>query len=116
MRCSIEPRDRRYVNGNGFLSFAKDIGKNIYKKLSSKNSQKLLDSATITTKDPVKVASKRAIQKTAEATGDLIDNKIADKIAKVSKVHSKDANNEIPKERYISSEESQQIIDELRLT
>ena len=36
---------------------------------------------------------KRAIQKTAEATGDLIGNKIADKIASVSK-KNKDANNE----------------------
>ena len=35
--------------------------------------------------DAVKTASKRAIQKTAEATGDLIGNKIADKIIIVSK-------------------------------
>ena len=33
----------------------------------------------------MKIASKRAIQKTAEATGDLIGNKIADKITSVSK-------------------------------
>ena len=32
----------------------------------------------------MKKASKRAIQKTAEATGDLIDNKIADKITSIS--------------------------------
>ena len=65
-----------------------------------------------------------AIQKTAEATGDLIGNKIADKITSVLKkspteLHSKnnDANSEIkaPKTRYISPEERQQIIDELRL-
>ena len=29
MRYSIDPRDRRYVKGNGFLSFAKNIGKKI---------------------------------------------------------------------------------------
>ena len=65
--------------------------------------------------------------KTAEATGDLIGNKIADNITSVSespkKLHSKefhsqnnDANNEIevPKERYISPEKRQQITDELR--
>ena len=47
-------------------------------------------------------ASKRAIQKTAEATGDLMDNKIADKITSVSKRSSAelpskhdDANSEI---------------------
>ena len=33
----------------------------------------------------VKTASKRAIQKTAESNGDLIGNKIADKITSVSK-------------------------------
>ena len=67
--------------------------------------------------------SKRAIQKTAEATGDLIGNKIATKITKVSK-NSQQNNSEtvtnehdieIPKERYISPEERQEIIDELRL-
>ena len=36
MRYSIEPRDRRYVNGYGFLSFAKNIGKNISNKYSQK--------------------------------------------------------------------------------
>ena len=41
MRYSIESRDKRCVKGYGFLSFAKNIGKNI----SSKYSQKLLDSA-----------------------------------------------------------------------
>ena len=33
----------------------------------------------------MKTTSKRAIQKTAEATGDLIGNKIADKITSASK-------------------------------
>ena len=33
----------------------------------------------------MKTASKRAIQKTAEATGDLIGNKISDKITSFSK-------------------------------
>ena len=37
------------------------------------------------TTDPIKTASKRAIQNTAEATGDLIGNKIADKIRSFSK-------------------------------
>ena len=34
--------------------------------------------------DAIKTASKRAIQKTAEATGDLIVNKIADKVFRKS--------------------------------
>ena len=94
MRYSIEPRDRIYVKGYGFLSFAKNMGKS----LSNKYGQKLLDSAKKSTTDAIKTASKRAIQKTAEATGDLIGNKIADKFTSVSTgLHSKndDANSKI---------------------
>ena len=94
------------------------------KDLSKKYSQKLLDSAKKSTTDAIKTASKRAIQKTAEATGDLIGNKIADKITSVSEKSTKELqNNETevdveratPKKRYISPEERQEIIDELRL-
>ena len=57
------------------------------------------------------------IQKTTEATGDLIGNKIADKITSISKKSVKDEDVEIAahKKRYISPEERQQIINELRL-
>ena len=51
------------------------------KNLSNKYGQKLLDSGTKSTTDSIKTASKRAIPKTAEATGDLIGNKIADIIS-----------------------------------
>ena len=54
------------------------------KMLSNKYGQKLFDSAKTSTTDAIKTASNRAIQKTAEATGDLIGNKIADKITSVS--------------------------------
>ena len=114
MRYPIEPRDRIYVKGYGFLSFAKNIGKN----LSNKHGKNLLDSAKKSTTDAIeKNASKRAIQETEEATGDLIGNKIADKINNVSKnspteLHSAELrskvlqNDEIkaPKKRYISPE------------
>ena len=89
MRYSIEPRDRIYVKGYGFLSFAKNMGKS----LSNKYGQKLLDSAKKSTTDAIKTASKRAIQKTAEATGDLIGNKITDKITNVSKKPNGNNNN-----------------------
>ena len=122
MRYSIEPKDRIYVKGYGFLSFAKNMGKH----LSNKYSQKPLDSAKKSTMDAIKTTSKRAIQKTAEATGDLIGDKIADKRTSVStELHSKsptcsendDANSEIegPKKDTYLQEERQQIIDELRL-
>ena len=76
MRYSIEPRDRIYVKGYGFWSFAKNIGKNS----NNKYGQKLFDIAKKSTNDAIKITSKRAIQKSAEATGDLTGNKIADKI------------------------------------
>ena len=96
-----------------------------------KYSQKCLDHAKQSAADAFKTASKRAIQKTAEATGDLIGNKTADvvansyndKIIEVSK-NSQPNNSEavtnendeqIPKERYISPEKRQEIIDDLRL-
>ena len=40
------------------------------------------------TTDAIKTAAKRAIQKTAEATSELIGNKIAEKITNVSKKKS----------------------------
>ena len=48
--------------------------------MSNKHSQKRPDNAKKSTTGAIKTASKRAIQKAAEATGDLIDNKIADKL------------------------------------
>ena len=60
--------------------------------------------------------SKRAIQKTAEATGDLVGNTTGYKITSItSEPHSNAVSNEIPKERYISPQERQKIIDELKL-
>ena len=119
MRYSIEPRDRIYIKGYGFLSFAKNIDKN----LSNKYGQKLIDSEKKSTMDAKKTTSKRTIQKTAETTGDLIANKIADKITSVltkKTAKNDNANNEIdadvnvPQKRYISPEERQQIINDLR--
>ena len=77
----IQPRDKMYVKGYGFLSFAKNMGK----RLSNKCGQKLLHSAKKSTTGAIKTDSKRAIQETAEITGDLIGKKIADKIIIVSK-------------------------------
>ena len=103
MCYSIESRERRYVEGYGFLSFAKN--------LSNKYGQKLIDSAKKSATDAFKIASKKAIQKTAEATGDATGNKIADKITSYSKKPANDVSNEIPKERYIPSQERQKIIN-----
>ena len=74
MRYSIETRDI-YITGYWFLPFAKNMGTH----LSNKFSQNFLDRAKKSKTDAIKTVSKRAIQKAAEATGDLIGNKIADK-------------------------------------
>ena len=70
---------------------------------------------SIQPRDAIKTASKRAIQKTAEAAGDLIGNKISDKITNVSKKPAKELHNNdetkeedveiaTPKKRYISTQ------------
>ena len=133
MRYSIEPRERRFVKGYGFMSFARNFGNKYGKKLmntaiktgtnfNSQYGKRLTDTAVKTGKDFATIAGKKIVHKTAEATRDLIRNKIADKITSASKkshneeMQSNEVNNEIPKERYISPKERQKIIDELRLT
>ena len=118
MRYSLEPRDREYVKGYGFMSFARSM--------SNKYGKKLVDTAKKYATDAIKTASKRAIQKTAEATSDLVGNKIALKITIVSRKSTKKSTKKFPtidedeeltthEKRYRSPEERQQIIDELRL-
>ena len=88
-----------------FLSFAKKIG--------NKYGKKLMHTATKTGIDAAKTTSKKVVQNTAEATGDLIGSKIADKITSIGKTKEKETQ-EI-EETYIQAEKRQQIIDDLRL-
>ena len=117
MRYSIESRDRIYVKGYGFLSFAKHMGKS----LSNKYGQKLFDSAKKFTTDAIKNSFKNGNSKNCRSNWRLIGNKIADKITSVSKKKSNNNNNNdgvdltSHKKRYKSPEERQQIINELRL-
>ena len=80
MRYSTEPNYKKYVKEYGFLSFARKFGDNYGKKL--------MDIVTKTGIDAAKTVSKRVVQKVAEATGDLIGNKIADKITSLGKAKS----------------------------
>ena len=105
MRYSIEPRERRFVKGYGFMSFARNF--------RDKYSKSLMDKGMDLSKSFAKSAGKKILKETAKATGDLIGNKISGKItAKPSKNHMM---KEIPKERYISPKERQKIINELKL-
>ena len=72
------------MKGYGFLYFGENMSKSL-SNLSNKYHQKLLDSAKKSTTDAIRTASKISIQKTAEATGELIANKIAGKITSISK-------------------------------
>ena len=92
------------------MSLAKSIGKNIGtnmgKNLSSKYSQNIFYHTKYSATDALKSTSKRAIQKTPEATGDLIGNENADKIIRLPKTspknNSKTNEQEILGEKYIS--------------
>ena len=75
MWYSAEPKHRKYVKRYGLLLFARKFG--------DKYGKKLMDTATKIGIDASKTASKKLVQKTAEARGDLIGNKIADKITSV---------------------------------
>ena len=84
MRYSLEPHYRRYVQGQGFMSFARNIGNkygkkifDVSKSMKNKYGKKILDNSLSAGKDFAKIAGK-----SAEATGDLIGNKIADRITK----------------------------------
>ena len=73
MRYSLEPRKRKHVEGHGFLSFVK-------KKCGDRSGKKTMNNATRKGIGTVKTTSKKVVQKTAEATRDLVGNKRAYKI------------------------------------
>ena len=82
------------------------------RKCDDKYGKKLMNTATKTGIDTAKTASKLVVQKPAEATGDLIGNKIADKITSLGKTKSKEKEDE-RQEIYIPPQKRQQIIDDL---
>ena len=105
MRYSTEPTFRKYVKGYSFFSVARKFG--------DKYGKKLIDTETKTGIDLAKTASKREAQKTIEATGDFIGNKIADKITSLGKTKSKRKRRR--QKIYIPPEKRQEIIDGVRL-
>ena len=86
------------------MSFTKNFG--------NKYGKKLIDTATKTGLDAAKIVSKRVVQKT---TGDLIENKIADKFTSIGKLKEKPKTKEKPEEICIPPEKRQEVIDNLRL-
>ena len=93
MRYSLELDYGRYVQGQGFMSFARNIGNkygrkifdkslDVGKSMKEKYGKKILDNRLSAGKDFAKIAGKKVLTKSAEATGDLIGNEIADRITK----------------------------------
>ena len=114
MTYSLEPRYRKCVQGQGFMSFAKNIGNkyggkifdkviDVGKNMSNKYGRKILDKSIDAGKDFVKRAGKKVLTKSAKATGDMIGNKIAHRITKSSR-------NKVQKEDDRIMEETQELI------
>ena len=76
-RYLLEPNYRKYIQGQRFMSFAKNIG--------NKYGRKILDKSMDASKDFAKIAGKKVLHKSAEATGEMIGNKVADRITKSSR-------------------------------
>ena len=110
MKYSIEPEKRKYVE---------DFFLVIYIRFGDQYGEKLMDTATKTGIYTQKTASKRVTWKTAEATGDFILNKIADKTKVKGKTKMKgnekeDETNEMHG-FFIPPEKCLEIIDALNI-
>ena len=125
MRYSLEPHYRRYVQGQGFMSFARNIGNkygkkifDVSKSMKNKYGKKILDNSLSAGKDFAKIAGKKVLTKSAEVTGDLIGNKIADRITKSARNKERTEDDRIMEETQeiiISPEKREQIIRDLKL-
>ena len=129
MRYSLEPHYRRYVQGQGFMSFTRNIGNKYGKKIFDKSldvgksmkkkyGKKILHNSLSAGKDFAKIAGKKVLTKSAEATGDLMGNKIADRItasARNKEQKEDDRIMEETQEKMIPPEKKEQIIRDLKL-
>ena len=128
MRYSLEPSYRKYLHGHGFMSFARNIGNKYGKKIFDKSidvgksmkkkyGKKKIDKSMDAGKDFAKIAGKK-VHKSAEATGDLIGNKIADRITKSTRNKEQKEDHRIMEETQeilIPPEKREQIIRDLKL-
>ena len=129
MRYSLEPHYRRYVQGQGFMSFTRNIGNeysikifdkilDVGKSMKKKHGKKILDNSLSPGKDFAKIAGKKVLTKNAEATSDLIGNKIADRITKRTRNKAQKEDDRIMEETQeiiIPPQKREQIIKDLKL-
>ena len=76
------PSAKNIGNKYGRTIFDKSI--DVGKKMSTKYCRKVLDKRMDAGKDFTKIAGKKVLTKSAEATGEMIGNKIADRITRCS--------------------------------
>ena len=86
--------------------------------MSNTYGRKILDKSTDAGKDFSKIAGKKVLTKSAEATGEMIGNKIADTITKSSRNKAQKEDDRIIEEiqeLIIPPEKREQIIRDLKL-
>ena len=129
VRYSLEPHYRRYVQRQGFMSFVRNIGNKYGRKLFDKSldvgksmkrkyDKKIVDNSLSAGKDFAKIAGKKVLTKSAKATGDMIGNKIADRITKSTRNKAQKEDDRIMEETQeiiIPPEKREQIIRDLKL-
>ena len=94
MRYSINSNDRKYVQGYGFISVP-----SLLTNFTNKYGKNITDTAT----KFAKTAGTKVLTKSAEATADLIGNKIADKISSMNKKNSDNKIKSMNKENKMKS-------------
>ena len=121
MTYRTDNKTRRCVKGYGFMSFATDLRSKCGKKIMNKgistaskfNQSKYGKMLKNQGSEFGKIAGKKILTKSAEATGDLIGSKIADKITSF-KLKPQE-NIEESEEIIIPPDKRQQILNDLRL-
>ena len=86
--------------------------------MKNKYGKKILDNSLSAGKDFAKITGKKVLTKSAETTGDLIRNKIADRITKSARNKDQkedDRTREETQQIIIPSEKREQIIRDLKL-
>ena len=122
MTYRADNKIRRYVKGYGFISFAKNLGSKYVKKIMNKvispaskfNQSKYENMLKNQGSEFGKIAGKKILTKSAEATGDLFGSEIADKTTSF-KSKPKEKIIEEDEEIIIPPEKRQQILNDLRL-
>ena len=87
--------------------------------MSSKYEQTIIDTTKNRQPIPLILSQKKAVQKTAESTDNLVGGKIAEKIPKITLTCENQKkfvqSTEVSKEIYIPPKKQQQVIDEFQL-